>query len=104
MTTGQEPRSGDVLYISRAASVQFVHPFYFRVIRKLDWITYDGWMWVDGYQLGLSGDAVARRSLFVKTEGARVVTAPKPEGPQNQRRSRRSGAKATHSRSSGASR
>jgi hypothetical protein len=65
------PRSGDVLRVTRAASVQFVEPMLFRVIRLHDWPTYDGWAWLDGYQLNAAGDAVSRRSIFVQLEGLR---------------------------------
>jgi hypothetical protein len=41
----------------------------FRVIRVHDWQTYDGWAWLDGYQLNASGDAVERRSIFVQLQG-----------------------------------
>jgi hypothetical protein len=41
----------------------------FRVIRVHDWPTYDGWAWLDGYQLNASGDAVERRSIFVQLSG-----------------------------------
>jgi hypothetical protein len=37
----------------------------FRVIRVHDWSTCDGWAWLDGYELDATGDAVARRSIFV---------------------------------------
>jgi hypothetical protein len=71
------PRSGDVLHVTRAASVQFVEPLLFRVIRVHDWPTYDGWVWLDGYELNASGDAVERRSIFVQIDGLRQVgTAP----------------------------
>ncbi|MDG4809554.1 hypothetical protein O7634_22630 [Micromonospora sp. WMMD1120] len=46
-----------------------MHPIVVRVIRVLDWTTYDGWLWFDGYQLVPNGDAVARRTLFVMTSG-----------------------------------
>ncbi|BCL13527.1 hypothetical protein [Micromonospora sagamiensis] len=85
-------RAGDLVEVTRAASVQFVHPFLFRVIRVLDWVTYDGWVWLDGYQLDRKGDAVARRSIFVQPAGLRVrrsVPAPTP------RRSTRSAAAPT---------
>ncbi|MEU3453097.1 hypothetical protein ABZ671_05780 [Micromonospora sp. NPDC006766] len=62
-------RAGDLLRIDRAASVQFVEPMLFRLIRVLDWVTYDGWVWLDGYQLNAKGDAVARRSIFVQKAG-----------------------------------
>jgi hypothetical protein len=63
------PRSGDVLRVTRAASVQFSEPMMFRVIRVHDWQTYDGWVWLDGYQLNAAGDAVERRSIFVRVDG-----------------------------------
>jgi hypothetical protein len=65
------PRSGDVLEVTRAASVQFVRPLLFRVIRVHDWPTYDGWVWLDGYELNAAGDAVERRSIFVQVDGLR---------------------------------
>lgn len=63
------PRSGDVLRVTRAASVQFIEPMLFRVIRVHDWSTCDGWAWLDGYELDSSGYAVARRSIFVCLNG-----------------------------------
>jgi hypothetical protein len=65
------PRSGDLLYGTRSASGQFINPIFFRVIRVLGWPTYDGWLWLDGYQLNIKGDAVARRSIFVQQVGLR---------------------------------
>jgi hypothetical protein len=49
--------------------VQFSAPLLFRVIRVHDWSTYDGWAWLDGYELDSSGDAVERRSIFVQVSG-----------------------------------
>ncbi|MEU9505629.1 hypothetical protein AB0D32_05030 [Micromonospora sp. NPDC048170] len=73
------PRSGDVLHVTRAASVQFLRPIMFRVIRVLDWPTYDGWIWLEGYELNASGDAVNRRSIFVQREGlCHLRSAPEP--------------------------
>jgi hypothetical protein len=57
------------MHLTKAASPQFAEPVLFRVIRVLDWQTYDGWVWLDGYQLDTSGDAVARRSVFVQLSG-----------------------------------
>jgi hypothetical protein len=45
----------------------------FRVIRVHDWPTYEGWVWLDGYQLNAAGDAVERRSIFVQRAGLRTV-------------------------------
>jgi hypothetical protein len=70
------PRSGELLRITREASVQFVAPLLFRVIRVHDWSTYDGWAWLDGYELDSSGDAVARRSIFVQVRGLQHLSAP----------------------------
>ena len=72
----QVPRSGDVLQVTREASVQFGTPILFRVIRVHDWPTYTGWVWLDGYQLNAAGDAVERRSIFVQANGLRKVTGP----------------------------
>lgn len=68
------PRSGDVVLLGRAASVQFVRPIRVRVIRQLDWPTYDGWCWIDAYQLNDAGDATERRSLFVLAAGVEYLT------------------------------
>jgi hypothetical protein len=73
------PRSGDVLRVTRAASVQFASPLLFRVIRVHDWSTYDGWCWLDGYELNATGDAVSRRSIFVRVDGLqRAQVGPPP--------------------------
>jgi hypothetical protein len=77
------PRSGEVIRVTRAASVQFAAPMLFRVIRVHDWSTYDGWAWLDGYELNTSGDAVDRRSIFVQVGGLQRanVTMPGRLGP-----------------------
>ncbi|MFC7547258.1 hypothetical protein [Plantactinospora sp. GCM10030261] len=72
------PRSGDVLKVTREASVQFTVPIFFRVIRVHDWPTYDGWVWLDGYELNTAGDAVDRRSIFVQVAGLRQHRPPVP--------------------------
>ncbi|MEU5671474.1 hypothetical protein ABZ749_14105 [Micromonospora sp. NPDC047753] len=51
--------AGEVLHRTRAASAQFLRPIFVRVIRVRDWPTYDGWLWIDGYELAANGDAVA---------------------------------------------
>ncbi|MGC4771291.1 hypothetical protein ACLQ25_20265 [Micromonospora sp. DT44] len=53
--------------------MQFSRPILFRVIRVLDWPTYDGWVWLDGYEVGPRMDAIARRSIFVRPAGLRPV-------------------------------
>jgi hypothetical protein len=73
------PRSGDVIHVTKAASVQFMSPMLFRVIRVHDWPTYEGWVWLDGYELNATGDAVERRSIFVQIAGLQQVgKAPDP--------------------------
>jgi hypothetical protein len=73
------PRSGDVIHVTKAASVQFAAPMLFRVIRVHDWPTYEGWVWLDGYELNSAGDAVERRSIFVQVSGLRQIgKAPDP--------------------------
>lgn len=75
------PQSGDVLRITSAASVQFLEPLLFRVIRVHDWLTCRGWVWLDGYELNGAGDAVERRSIFVQIDGLRkadLTTATRP--------------------------
>lgn len=68
------PRSGDIFRLGRDASVQFTaYPIVFRVIRVQDWETYEGWAWLDGYELDDAGDAVDRRSVFVQLDGLRPV-------------------------------
>ena len=70
---------GTVLLLTRAASPQFYRPVTLRLIRVLDRPTYDGWLWVEGYQLNPRGDAIDKRELFVRREGLRVVhAAPQP--------------------------
>lgn len=86
------PKAGDLVQVTRAASVQFVEPIRCRVVRVLDWITYDRWVWLDVYQLDDRGDAVARRSIFVQPAGLRVLRpAPTPR-PAIGRRTTDSGA------------
>ena len=78
------PRSGDVIHVTKAASVQFAAPMLFRVIRVHDWPTYEGWIWLDGYELNAGGDAVERRSIFVQASGLRQVgKAPDPRARNN---------------------
>nr|WP_245722277.1 hypothetical protein [Micromonospora matsumotoense] len=60
-------RAGVLVQVTRKASPQFVKPILFRLIRvRTEWITYDGWAWLDGYQINAKGDAVARRSIYVQ--------------------------------------
>lgn len=38
--------------------------------------THEAWMWLTGYVLGPRGEAVARRELYVRWAGLRVLSAP----------------------------
>ncbi|MEV1159488.1 hypothetical protein AB0J27_29250 [Micromonospora chokoriensis] len=70
-------RAGDVVLLTDAASVQFRKPIVVRVIREIpDRYTYDGWLWLDAYQLNAKGEAVARRELFVMRAGVRRQAVP----------------------------
>ncbi|BCJ55247.1 hypothetical protein Asp14428_67220 [Actinoplanes sp. NBRC 14428] len=64
--------------MGRAASVQFTgrSGFAFRIIAVDDRPTYDGWIWLDGYQLDGRGQAVARRRIFVFAAGLRRAGTP----------------------------
>ena len=79
------PRSGAVVRLSRAASVQFAVPILFRVIRVHDWSTYEGWAWLDGYELNNKGDAVDRRSVFVQVDGIQHPHLTMPATPSASR-------------------
>ncbi|HET7042589.1 MAG TPA: hypothetical protein VFI13_11240 [Gemmatimonadales bacterium] len=65
--------------MTRDASVQFGNPMRFRVIRVLDWPTYTGWVWLDGYQLNADGEAVDRRSIFVQVDGLHYAPQDRAE-------------------------
>ncbi|BCJ43664.1 hypothetical protein GCM10010168_40270 [Actinoplanes ianthinogenes] len=92
------PRSGDVIHVTKAASVQFVSPMLFRVIRVHDWPTYEGWVWLDGYELNAAGDAVERRSIFVQVNGLRPVgKAPDPRARNARQPAARTNAAPTRS-------
>ncbi|MEV8508262.1 hypothetical protein AB0368_26065 [Actinoplanes sp. NPDC051475] len=75
---GQGLRPGDVVFVGRAASVQFTgrSGFVFRIIAVDDRPTYAGWVWLDGYQLDRRGQAVARRRIFVVKAGLRRAGTP----------------------------
>ncbi|MEU4333962.1 hypothetical protein AB0F59_04980 [Micromonospora lupini] len=81
-------KAGDVILLTTAASVQFLRPIFVRVIRELpERHTYDGWVWIEGYQLNAAGDAVARRELYVLRAGVRLQALPEaPTTPARRRR------------------
>ncbi|MDG4810093.1 hypothetical protein O7634_25350 [Micromonospora sp. WMMD1120] len=80
-------RAGDVVLLTTAASVQFRTPIVVRVIREIpDRHTYDGWLWLDAYQLNSKGEAVARRELFVMRAGLRLRACGEARPPAPARR------------------
>jgi hypothetical protein len=70
-------RAGDVVQVGAEASVQFSgdRGLLFRIIRIDKRVTYDGWLWLDGYVLGPAGNAQQRRRIFVRRDGLRAVKA-----------------------------
>ncbi|MGV9214974.1 hypothetical protein ACTFTM_24185 [Micromonospora sp. RB23] len=85
-------KAGDVIHLTTAASVQFLRPIVVRVIRELpERHTYDGWVWIEGYQLNAAGDAVARRELYVLRAGVRWPVLPAAPTKLAQRRPVRRG-------------
>jgi hypothetical protein len=58
--------------------VQFRAPILFRVIRVLKRETYEGWVWLEGYEVNGHGDAVLRREIFVQSRGLRMAIPTQP--------------------------
>ncbi|MET8043242.1 hypothetical protein ABZU25_20545 [Micromonospora sp. NPDC005215] len=74
--------AGDVVRLTIDASVQFLRPISVRIIRELpERITYDGWVWIEGYELNAAGDARTRRELYVRREGVQLVKSDPPATP-----------------------
>ncbi|MDT0533245.1 hypothetical protein RM555_30075 [Micromonospora sp. DSM 115977] len=70
-------KPGDVLHLTRAASPQFARPIFFRLIKvRVHLYTYDGWTWLDGYQLDEKGDASGRREVYVLKAGIKLLHSP----------------------------
>ncbi|GGN89903.1 hypothetical protein GCM10010112_74790 [Actinoplanes lobatus] len=70
-------RPGDIVHVGPEASVQFSgdRALNLRIIRVDPKVTYDGWMWIDGYVLGPAGNALQRRRIFVRRDGLRPERA-----------------------------
>lgn len=74
-------KAGDLLRLGRAASVQFCRPITVRVIREIaERHPYDGWAWIEAYELNGKGVAVAKRELFVRLAGLRWLNAGAGQG------------------------
>lgn len=91
-------RPGDVVGVGTRASVQFAggRGFVFRVIRVDDRPTYDGWVWLDGYQLDARGDAQQRRTIFVRRAGLDPIPAAGTVAPADDRQRSATGSGGRH--------
>jgi hypothetical protein len=82
---GLDPVSGQVVFVGRAASVQFAGGgFNFRVISVDPKPTYPGWRWLWGYVIE-DGRAIDRRQIFVQVAGLAPARRASPR-PRRQRR------------------
>ena len=84
-------RPGDVVVVGADASVQFSgdRALTFRIIRVDPRVTYDGWIWLEGYVIGAAGNALQRRRIFVRRDGLRPVAknrGPSQTGPSRSSR------------------
>ncbi len=83
------PRSGQIIRLTRAASVQFTQPIVATVVRVDPRDTYHGWVWLDVFQLDQDGRAVERRSVFVQLDGIQYLPPPGPPAPRPSKYRRR---------------
>ncbi|MCI4061727.1 hypothetical protein MRQ36_03700 [Micromonospora sp. R77] len=84
--TTRRIRAGELLLLTREASPQFTVPIRVRVVRELtDRHPPYGWTWIEVYQLGRAGQAVAKRELFVLRDGLRRLPDPTPSAPARRR-------------------
>ncbi|MFC4017182.1 hypothetical protein ACFOW4_04380 [Micromonospora sp. GCM10011542] len=82
-----EIQCGDVLHLTREASPQFARAITVRVIRALaDRHTYQGWLWIECYELAPHGEAVARRELYLMAAGVRWLASAPPAPVRGHRR------------------
>ncbi|AEV89166.1 hypothetical protein ACWT_8159 [Actinoplanes sp. SE50] len=78
-------RPGDVVHVGAEASVQFSgeRALTFRIIRVDPRVTYDGWIWLDGYVVGPAGNALQRRRIFVRQDGLRAIRVNRVPAPRS---------------------
>ncbi len=78
-------RPGDVVHVGAEASVQFSgdRALTLRIIRLDPRVTYDGWIWLDGYVVGPAGNALQRRRIFVRQAGLRPIRNNRSPAPRN---------------------
>jgi len=83
---GLDPVPGQVVFVGRAASVQFAGGgFNFRVISVDPKPTYPGWRWLWGYVIE-DGRAIDRRQIFVQVAGLAPAVARRASPRPRQRR------------------
>lgn len=73
------PAPGTVVRVDGACSPQFGggRALTVRVVSVDTRPTYPGWLWLTGYVLGPTGDAVDKRDLYVLEAGLRTVQPPR---------------------------
>lgn len=76
-------RPGAVLLLTGEASPQFrSRAMTLRLVSVLPHVTYDGWVWLSGYEIDQRGRAVDKREVYVRRAGLRVIqAAPMSAGP-----------------------
>ncbi|WP_175440395.1 hypothetical protein [Micromonospora yangpuensis] len=76
-------RAGEVVQVTRVAGIQFAsRPFLARVIRvRDDLVTYDGWCWLDVYQLdGRGGGNTSGSHVSASGLAALPLVGMRPAG------------------------
>ncbi|MFG1840503.1 hypothetical protein ACGFH8_19030 [Micromonospora sp. NPDC049175] len=86
-------KSGDVVLIGAACSVQFSRDraLMLRLVSIGETDPYNDWIWITGYVLDTKGLATAKRDLYVLRAGLRMQRRSAPAGVQP----RRSGSRVT---------
>ncbi|GAB3813660.1 hypothetical protein GCM10027605_57610 [Micromonospora zhanjiangensis] len=68
-------RPGQVFRVDRRASVQFGGEcaLLFRLTAVEQRLTCHGWVWLTGYVLSATGEALEKREIFVQLEGLQLI-------------------------------
>lgn len=76
------PQPGDIVHIGAACGVPFTfRPINLRYVRTLTYpgsYQWPGMAWLDGYELDHHMQAVARREVYVITDGLHILPKPAP--------------------------
>jgi hypothetical protein len=76
------PQPGDIVHIGAACGVPFnIRPIYLRFTRVITYTgsyQWPGMAWLDGYELDTHLQAVARREVYVITDGLLIMPKPAP--------------------------